>query len=343
MSQRSQQAAWDERLTVLRPGRLLGCQTLLWLIGWNPLVAVAAAQLPNQSFEVVPMVARATVGDTIPLRFHVRLDPQDLLFDTVPRAAQLQDGVRLLSVETLRRQADRSYAGRALIAFFRPGRQAVPVFRLPFMRGVKGLQQGTLASDSAFIEVFPVAPPGNPTLRDIRELEPHGLPPWLPLGGGALAIAALITAGLTRRRSPALQPARTVRPMPRRPSPYDTAIARLDAIEREDWIDRGDIPRYVVAVTDTLRQYLEEAHAIPGLTRTSSELTRALSSFPMAAESLKQFGALLDQADLVKFARARPQPPRARWFELQARELLEDWRPGLAGLADEVGQAIPEG
>ena len=38
------------------------------------LPGAAAAQLPNQSFELLPQRARATVGDTIPLQFRVRLD-----------------------------------------------------------------------------------------------------------------------------------------------------------------------------------------------------------------------------------------------------------------------------
>ena len=54
-----------------------------------------------------------------------------------------------------------SIVGKARIAFYRPGRQAVPLFELPFMRSVKGLSRGTLTSDSATVEVVPALSRGH--------------------------------------------------------------------------------------------------------------------------------------------------------------------------------------
>ena len=96
----------------------------LLTLGLTALPGAAAAQLPNQSFELVPQHARATVGDSILVQFRVRLDQGDLLYDTIPQpVSALPDGVRLLSVEKLHRAADRSMIGRAVVVFFRPGRQ----------------------------------------------------------------------------------------------------------------------------------------------------------------------------------------------------------------------------
>ena len=50
-----------------------------------PIPCVVAAQVSNQSFQVTPEVDRATVGDLVTLRFRVRLDERDLLFDTIPQ------------------------------------------------------------------------------------------------------------------------------------------------------------------------------------------------------------------------------------------------------------------
>ena len=67
------------------------------------------------------------MGDTVTLAFRVRLDERDLLFDTVPQPAVTPpDWIRILSVEKLQRQPDRIFVGRARIAFYRPGTQAVP-------------------------------------------------------------------------------------------------------------------------------------------------------------------------------------------------------------------------
>ena len=299
------------------------------------LPGAAAAQLPNQSFELLPQRARATVGDTIPLQFRVRLDQGDLLYDTIPQpVTALPDGVRLVSVERLHRAPDRSLTGRAVIVFFRPGRQAVPVFGLPFMRGVKGLIRGTLASDSAFVEIVPVAPPGNPALKDIRETIDRPRPDWWPVAG---ALAALGAAGveLLRRRQrpraavstapPASVPVSTV------PDPYERARARLQDIERSGAV-HGDVDRRYAAVVDTLRAYLDEAHGVPAPMRTTGELVSTLPQSLTRAGLGARFATLLTEADLVKFARARPGAAAVEEVAHRGLMLLEMWHEGPGSL-----------
>jgi hypothetical protein len=300
----------------------------VWLAAWAlaASTSAAAAQLPNQSFEVVPEVRRATVGDAIPLSLRVRLDPSDLLYDTVPQPiASLPDGVRLLSVEKLHRGPDRTMVGRAVVVFFRPGRQTVPVLGLPFMRGVKGLTRGTLPSDSAFVEIVPVAPPGNPALKDIREpLERRG-PDWWWVVAGGLAAAGVAAVALLRRRpkrEPRLSTA-IVTPAVAAPTPdpYERARIRLQEIEQS-----GRAGEQYAAVADVLRAYLEEAHGIPARRRTTGELVRALPP-ALALDGVGvRFTTLLSEADLVKFARARPAADEAHRAVQSARLLLDAWR-----------------
>lgn len=301
---------------------------ILCVICLGALAPPAAAQLPGQSFEMVPEVTRATVGDPVAVRFRVRLDERDLLYDTIPQPVTVPPGVRIVSIERLRREPDRIYTGRARVAFYRPGRRAVPLFGLPFMRGVKGVTRATLTSDSAFVEIVPVAPAGNPPLKDIRELEPqHGPSPALVAGATAAAVAALL-AGLFawRRRartaaSPELPEAAPVRTL----GPYHRALARLQQVERAGWPARGDVPRHYAAITDTLRRYLEEAYAIAALESTTAELMRALPPALGDADLRARCARLLGEADLVKFARARPDARAAEWFGADARALLDEW------------------
>jgi hypothetical protein len=302
---------------------------MIGLVGAGSRATPAAAQLPNQSFEVMPQVAHATVGDSVPLRFRVRLDQVDLLYDSVPQPTALSDGVRLLSVEKLRRQPDRSYTGRAVVAFYRVGRQAVPIFALPFMRGVKGLTRGMLTSDSAFIEIDSIVPPGNPPLKDIRDIVRQRARDWRPIvGAGGLAVILAIAAALRRRRRhrAAPEPYAVPEAPPVVPSSaYEGALARLDEIERAKWAVHGDVARHYAAVADTLRRYLDEAHGVPALTHTTSELVQALQPLPDHAGLGKRSIALLEQADLVKFARARPDGLAADRLVQDARVLLAQW------------------
>jgi hypothetical protein len=298
-----------------------------------------AAQVSNQSFQVTTETDSASVGDTVTLRFRVRLDERDLLFDTVPRPLDaLAPGIRVLSVEKLSRAPDRIFHGRARVAFYRTGRRAVPIFGLPFMRSVKGLQRGTLPSDSAFVEIVSLVPAGNPPLKDLREIELDSSWNLWPLA--AAAVLGLLLMGYLRvrrkrgRASPPVEPA----PLVEVPTPtaYTVALDRLGRIERAHWPQDGQVARHYEAVIDVLRDYLEAAEGLPAKERTTGELVWSLPP-QLSDDGLRdQFHELLDQADLVKFARLRPGAETAGNFLEQCRALLQRWHETspTAALAD---------
>jgi len=294
------------------------------------LACSAVAQVSNQSFQVTEATARPTVGDTVVLTFRVRLDERDLLFDTIPQPiGALPTGVRILAVEKLQRSPDRIFHGHARLAFYRPGRQPVPVFGLPFMRSVKGVQRATLLSDSAFVNIVPLLPAGNPPLKDIKGLERPGGPALLPFVAALAALLGLTLLSIRRRRKhpAAITEEPQVPPSPEATAPttYQTALAELDRIGRENWPARGDLARHYAAAADTLRDYLEAAHSVPARERTSAEVLWSLSPHLAAAGLRDNFREILDEADLVKFARLRPEPESAEHFLEQCRALLHAW------------------
>ena len=289
----------------------------------------AAAQITGQAFEVTPEVDSATVGDTVTLRFRVRLDDRDLLFDTVPRPViATPNGVRILSVEKLARAPDRLFYGRARLAFYRTGRQQIPRFGLPFMRAVKGLQRGLLPSDSAFVSIVSLIPAGNPSLKDIREIQLT--PPWNPwalIAAGVTVVVLLLGYFRLRRRGAVPDSAGEPEPPAPTPtpSPYDLALEQLGRIERGDWPRQGRVARYYEAIVDVLRGYLEDTEDIPARERTTGELIWAIPPH-LSGDGLRdRLRDLLDEADLVKFARRRPDPSSAHRFLAECRELLRQW------------------
>jgi hypothetical protein len=296
-----------------------------------------SAQVTDQTFQVTPEIDSASVGDPVTLRFRVRLDDRDLLFDTVPRPLDaLAPGVRILSVEKLTRAPDRIFHGRARVAFYRTGRRAVPIFGLPFMRAVKGLQRGTLASDSAFVEIVSLAPAGNPPLKDIREIE-VGTPwnPWPLLAAAGLGLLLLTGYVRLRRKpgrfSPLVEPA----PPGEAPLPtaYSLALDQLSRIEQARWPEHGQVARHYEAAIDVLRDYLEAAEGLPAKERTTEELVWALPPHLSDHGLRDALGELLDEADLVKFARLCPPPETAGNFLAQCRELLRQWHEASPTIA----------
>lgn len=300
-----------------------------------------SAQVSGQSFEVFPETRHATVGDTITVRFRVRLDERDLLFDTVPEPVNgAVPGVRILSIDKLARTPDRIFHGKARLAFYRTGRQSVPQFMLPFMRAVKGLQRGSLASDSAFVEIAALVPAGNPPLKDIRELPPvtgPGIAGWVAAGIAGVLVLAWFAAR-RRRRQPLVPSAAAPAVAPPPLSPYARALSRLDEIVQERWPQRRQVDRHYEEVVEALREYLDAAIGVPAGELTTEELLWALPPHLSEKGRREALRELLDEADLVKFARLEPNTRAAERFLKQCRALLGDWHAATAG--SEVADAL---
>ena len=197
------------------------------------------------------------------------------------------------------------------------------------MRSVKGVQRATLASDSAFVEVVPLLPAGNPSLKDIAGLERSPRPAVWSFVAGLIVIGGLIAFYRRKRRATARSSKVEVeQPIPLEqtvPSPYELAVRQLQRIERENWPEQGFPARHYAAVTDTLRDYLEAAEEVPARERTSAEVLWSLPPHLTEGDLRQRLQQILDEADRVKFARVIPEPSLASDFLRRSRALLEDW------------------
>jgi hypothetical protein len=292
--------------------------------------SLAHAQLDyGRSFTITAEPVKVGLGDSVTIRFRLALNDRDLLSDTTPRpVAELPPGVRILSVEPLRRGADRVLTGTARLAFYRTGKRATPLFGLPWIQIVTG-HRGIVTHEPVEIEVTSTIPAGNPPLRDIREPDsPRGFGAlWALLGAAAAAgIAWLVARLLKRRRQVKPEPAAAPPLPPPAPDPYTAALARLAAIEAERWSARGDVARHYELVADALRDYLEAAHGIPARERTTTELLWSLPPGLAEGGLRRRMQEVLGEADLVKFAKRRPAPDESTRYTGRARDLLERWR-----------------
>jgi hypothetical protein len=308
------------------------------------LLAVMAPHAQAQTLEVIADTGRITVGDPVSVRLVLRQYEGDALLEQVPHPlGSLADGVRLLSVDSMRSVATRRLEARARMAFYRPGRQTIPAFAIDFRRGAVILH-GTMTSEPVPIEITPVLMAGGgPTLRDIKEIvESPGPDPRIVL----LAAGIGATLWLLRRpgrRGPLPLPVSTPGGAAPRtpPDPFAAALDRLAEIESADWAG-AEVERHYSAVTDTLRDYLAAAEGIPARERTSGELLTALPPHLAAAELRAGCVGLLSEADLVKFARRRPDRSSAVAFLSQARGLLASWREAARPAAPAPGSEVLE-
>ena len=302
-----------------------------------------SAQLPGQSFAIMPDSATATVGDSVTVRFRIRMHERDQLLDSFPQVAgDLPPGVRVLSVEKLARADQWLHEGTARLAFYRPGRRPVPIFGVSFMRVVEGVSRAILPSDSAFVLITPVLPTaGNPPLKDIRELEKRPVSPWT-WPAVLLALFAVVWLLLRRRHrridQGALAEPETVGVSVPQPTAYDIALARLREVEAENWPSRGLVEVHYDTVAQILRQYLEDAHGVGALERTTAELVWAIPPRLGRGRLRDACREVLSEADLVKFAEARPDAAAAADFLTRAGDLLNAWHHTSA--LEEVTHAV---
>jgi hypothetical protein len=137
--------------------------------------------------------------------------------------------------------------------------------------------------------------------------------PWVLLALILAALVALLVWWLWRRRTRrgAASPL---------DDPFEVAERDFARVHALGLLEAGERGRFIALAVEVLRTYL--AARIPGaaLSLTSTELLGALSSEP--AVPATRLAALLQEADLVKFARRPLTTERAREIATGAREIV---------------------
>jgi hypothetical protein len=150
----------------------------------------------------------------------------------------------------------------------------------------------------------PNAQPKPPT-QPVQVIEDDYTLAWVGAGllaAGAIALATLAIQRWLARRPKALPP-----PPPAKPA-WEVALGKLAELDAQKAQllaeDRGG--EFVDGVSDALREYLGKRYAFDGLESTTDEILRTLERVRPHKLSLSGVSLLLEQCDLVKFARAQP-------------------------------------
>jgi hypothetical protein len=144
---------------------------------------------------------------------------------------------------------------------------------------------------------------------------------WGAIALGVLAaIAAVIWWIRKKRRSVVETPAVRL-------PPEVIALAELDRIAALGLPARGDYKQHYTLLVDALRHYLEARYGIEAMDRTTFELMDDLDRHRVHVDGLRP---LLDEADLVKFAKFAPSPENASGAINRAREMVMHTTPVTA-------------
>lgn len=209
---------------------------------------------------------------------------------------------------------------------FVTGSLATPPLTLRLVNGAGRLRE--VEAPPALVQVRPTLRSAAELPRDLRSQAP--LPPRRPWTKAlAMAVAAggllLAFSGLRGVRPLPPPPPAVPAPPPDPRAAWRQALADLDQLEALGLLAQGRVKAHYSLAIDILRRYLAERWGLPALDQTSAELLAQLAAAGRPAAAAAYLAPLLQEADLVKFARLTPDEARAAGLTGRLRELLTFW------------------
>lgn len=199
---------------------------------------------------------------------------------------------------------------------FDSGRYTIP--RLPVRIGDRIAYSDSIRVEVANVQVDTL----KQKMYDIREIMPAESSSrwwWFLLLVLALAIAGYYGYRYYRNRPKRVREVEVYR------TPIEKATGLLQQLEKKDLVRRGEVKSYYSELTDIARLYIEEAIHVPAMESTTRELIEKLKvaavkkKLSIAPETVAHLETVLHQADMVKFAKERPQEPEI----IDARQKIE--------------------
>ncbi len=181
----------------------------------------------------------------------------------------------------------------------------------------------TLALEAVPVEVVSVVGAEfDPSVyRDIKgavEIDIGGWIWWVTGTAVAVALALLVALAMRRRAAASLRVLRA----------EEWATRELQLLERDGLIERGDLHRFWVRLSGTLREYVERQFKIAAPEQTTKEFLAKAAAHPaIDGEHRQMLSRFLGAADMVKFAAHTP--------------LVDECHKGLASAHEFVRETTP--
>jgi hypothetical protein len=177
-----------------------------------------------------------------------------------------------------------------------------------------------------------------------RDLKPQAVlprPPVWPWFLAAVVAAPLLFLGgrwlwhrLPRRNSVLPTEIMSVQEDDRLPE--DIAYACLERIAHMNLPGIGAFKQHYSMVADCIRQYLLGIYDIPAMDMTTTELKRALRRQHMELETQHLLWDLIEQADMVKFAKYVPEVAQARNIIRWGKHFIDCTKPNRESLTTKL-------
>ena len=124
--------------------------------------------------------------------------------------------------------------------------------------------------------------------------------------------------------------------------PYEEAIEKLQELDKKLLWQNNKIKKYYSELTEIVRGYIERELNIPALEVTTDELIDILNDFNEVKsietdkETIYKLRKLLQESDLVKFAKSKPMAHQIEADRKDAKLIIDNLKPKKEAIEDEV-------
>jgi len=240
------------------------------------------------------------IGDVIHVDLYVATD-QNLIWPAIAELVEPLEVQDFGEIDTTKKSNKFLYHQRIALQSFDTGR-----FNMPSL-AFASLQGDTFYSDSLALAFLAVPLDTTNAIFDIKE--PIHVPfnfaeaqPYI-LALLAFVILLILLIYLVRKfwkKTPTVVPEVELVPC------EIEAKEALTKLEAKGYLAKGKVKTHYVELTEILRHYFDREFEIDTLESTTEETIGLLKGAQVNPDIVKQIAALLEQADLVKFAKSNP-------------------------------------
>ncbi len=197
-------------------------------------------------------------------------------------------------------------------------------------------QSETTTEELAFFVTTPLLkdlPPPNPQdttvtvnaeLKDIKGIKEMPFTwrdaiPYLLMGLVLLLILGILYYWWRRKKQKEEEVAAYVPPP--RPA-HEVAFEKLRVLEGAKYWQQGAVKKYYSELTNIVREYLEGRYDVQALESTTDEILEGLKKVDFEENLWQKLKEMLQTADLVKFAKARPKIESHSEYLKDAKEMV---------------------
>ncbi len=295
--------------------------TLVFLLAIT--ILPAAAQAAVQAELKVPD-GQYTVGDPI-LLILVVSHPAD--YQVIP--PKLGDNLGKLLIrgqtplETIRNEDGTATTTQTIdTRLFAPGEFEIPSLMVNISDGAGNLT--TVQTPITAVSIASVLNEADTELRDIKpqaELPYMNSLPWIVAATAAILLVAVGYLFWHRKQK------RIALSQLDNRLPHEVVLDELNRVQGLRLPDEGRFKEHYTLISDVMREYAERIFKVPVLERTTIEVQMSFKAIGVDTDLANTFIDILNESDMVKFAKVAPGIDRAYKLIGKSRQFVDGTRP----------------